>query len=122
MQASMAATAGNPILSDEEYDDLKAQLRNKNSVVVQQVCIQPCKDRLLCWCQTLQAGLHQQFMALPVLPTQAVLGLASSPSHATSSKCSRLDFAYTGSPCLVSSPSHAANSNHGNLGAVNCVQ
>ena len=37
MQASMAATAGKPIITDEEYDDLKAQLRNKNSVVVQQV-------------------------------------------------------------------------------------
>lgn len=36
MQASMAAAAGNPMLSDEEYDELKAQLRNKNSRVVQQ--------------------------------------------------------------------------------------
>lgn len=43
MQASMAAAAGKPMLSDEEYDDLKAQLRNKNSRVVQQasfVCTQ----------------------------------------------------------------------------------
>lgn len=36
MQASMAAAADKPFLSDEEYDDLKAQLRTKNSKVVQQ--------------------------------------------------------------------------------------
>ena len=39
MQASMAAAAGKPMLSDEEYDDLKAQLRNKNSKVVQQASL-----------------------------------------------------------------------------------
>lgn len=39
MQASMAAAAGKPMLSDEEYDDLKAQLRNKNSRVVQQASL-----------------------------------------------------------------------------------
>ena len=38
MEASMASTAGKPIMSDEEYDELKAKLRNKNSKVVQQVC------------------------------------------------------------------------------------
>ena len=37
MQASMAAAAGKPILSDEDYDKIKAELRKKNSVVVQQV-------------------------------------------------------------------------------------
>jgi transcription elongation factor Elf1 len=36
MQASMAAAAGKSIISDEEYDKLKAELRKKNSVVVQQ--------------------------------------------------------------------------------------
>ena len=40
MQASMAAAAGKPMMSDEEYDDLKAQLRNKNSRVVQQASLQ----------------------------------------------------------------------------------
>lgn len=39
MQASMAAAAGKPMMSDEEYDDLKAQLRNKNSRVVQQASL-----------------------------------------------------------------------------------
>ena len=48
MQASMAATAGKPIISDEEYDDLKAQLRNKNSVVVQQVCLDCADTRKSC--------------------------------------------------------------------------
>ena len=37
MQASMAAAANKPIISDEEYDELKAKLRTKNSKVVQQV-------------------------------------------------------------------------------------
>ena len=37
MQASMAAQAGKSIISDEEYDELKRKLRNKNSKVVQQV-------------------------------------------------------------------------------------
>lgn len=47
MQASMAAAAGKPMLSDEEYDELKAQLRNKNSRVVQQAsltCAQHSRD------------------------------------------------------------------------------
>ncbi|KAL0039052.1 hypothetical protein WJX77_006412 [Trebouxia sp. C0004] len=35
LQASMAAV-NKPIISDEEYDELKAKLRNKNSKVVQQ--------------------------------------------------------------------------------------
>lgn len=39
MQASMAAAANKPMMSDEEYDDLKAQLRNKNSRVVQQASL-----------------------------------------------------------------------------------
>ena len=45
LQASMAAAVNKPIISDEEYDELKAKLRNKNSKVVQQVggCSpQPC--------------------------------------------------------------------------------
>ncbi len=37
LQASMAAASNKPIISDEEYDELKAKLRNKNSKVVQQV-------------------------------------------------------------------------------------
>ena len=37
MEASVAYARGKPILSDVEYDDLKAQLRKKNSKVVQQV-------------------------------------------------------------------------------------
>jgi len=37
LQASMAAAVNKPIISDEEYDELKAKLRNKNSKVVQQV-------------------------------------------------------------------------------------
>ena len=37
MEASMASAAGKPIMTDEEYDELKAKLRNKNSRVVQQV-------------------------------------------------------------------------------------
>lgn len=37
MQASMAAQAGKSIISDEEYDELKQKLRNKNSKVVSQV-------------------------------------------------------------------------------------
>ena len=43
----MAAAAGKPMLSDEEYDELKAQLRNKNSRVVQQAsltCAQHSRD------------------------------------------------------------------------------
>ena len=45
MQASMAAAAGKPMLSDEEYDDLKAQLRNKNSRVVQQASLTLCTHK-----------------------------------------------------------------------------
>lgn len=37
LEASLAYQAGKPMVSDEEYDQLKAQLRKKNSVVVQQV-------------------------------------------------------------------------------------
>ena len=37
MEASKAYAAGKPFLSDSEYDDLRAQLRTKNSKVVQQV-------------------------------------------------------------------------------------
>lgn len=33
----MSYTAGKPILSDEEFDKLKSELRMKNSKVVQQV-------------------------------------------------------------------------------------
>ncbi len=39
MQASMAAAANEPIISDEEYDELKSQLRTKNSKVVQQASL-----------------------------------------------------------------------------------
>lgn len=37
MEASLAYTAKKPILSDEEYDSLKAQLREQSSKVVKQV-------------------------------------------------------------------------------------
>ena len=37
MQASMASAANKPIMSDEEYDELKVKLQSKNSKVVQQV-------------------------------------------------------------------------------------
>ncbi len=37
----MAYQAGKPIVTDEEYDQLKRELRNKNSMVVQQVRIFP---------------------------------------------------------------------------------
>jgi NAD-dependent DNA ligase len=50
----LAYQAGKPIVSDQEYDKLKAELRKKNSVVVQQVltaltaaCVQSCQA--LCW-------------------------------------------------------------------------
>lgn len=36
LEASMAYARGKPILSDEEYDSLKAELRNKGSVVTAQ--------------------------------------------------------------------------------------
>lgn len=38
MEASMAYTAGKGYLSDKEYDDLKRELQDQNSKVVQQVC------------------------------------------------------------------------------------
>ncbi len=38
LEASLAFQAGKSIVSDEEYDSLKDQLRKKNSKVVQQVC------------------------------------------------------------------------------------
>ena len=41
MEASMAYAAGKPFLSDDEYDDLKRKLRQKNSKVVQQVRRRP---------------------------------------------------------------------------------
>ncbi len=37
MEASLAYQAGKPILSDTEFDELKGQLRKKNSKVVSQV-------------------------------------------------------------------------------------
>ena len=37
MEASMAYTEGKGYLSDDEYDALKAELREQNSKVVQQV-------------------------------------------------------------------------------------
>ena len=39
MEATMAYQAGKPIVTDEEYDQLKRELRNKNSMVTQQVRI-----------------------------------------------------------------------------------
>ena len=39
LEATMAYQAGKPIVTDEEYDQLKRELRNKNSMVVQQVRI-----------------------------------------------------------------------------------
>jgi NAD-dependent DNA ligase len=41
LEASMAYQAGKPIVSDEEYDQLKRDLRMKNSMVIQQVHIHP---------------------------------------------------------------------------------
>ena len=37
MEATMAYQAGKPIVTDEEFDQLRRELRNKNSIVVQQV-------------------------------------------------------------------------------------
>lgn len=37
MEASKAYAAGKPFLSDDQFDDLKKQLRDKNSKVVAQV-------------------------------------------------------------------------------------
>ena len=51
MQASMAAAAGKPMMSDEEYDGLKAELRNKNSRVVQQASL-PTAQPFLYYHQT----------------------------------------------------------------------
>ena len=39
MQASMAQQAGKPIISDQEYDDLKNELRTKGSIVISQVSL-----------------------------------------------------------------------------------
>lgn len=39
MQASMAQQAGKPIMSDQEYDDIKNKLRTKGSLVVSQVSL-----------------------------------------------------------------------------------
>lgn len=43
MEASMSYQAGKPIMSDEDFDELKGTLRKKNSKVVQQVV--PCSER-----------------------------------------------------------------------------
>ena len=46
MEATLAYQAGKPIVSDEEYDNLRRELRNKNSKVVQQVQLHiglPCE-------------------------------------------------------------------------------
>lgn len=37
MEASLSFQAGKPILSDEEYDELKQKLQKKNSKVISQV-------------------------------------------------------------------------------------
>lgn len=37
MEGTMAFQAGKPIVTDERYDQLKRELRLKNSMVVQQV-------------------------------------------------------------------------------------
>ena len=41
MEATLAYQAGKPIVTDEEYDNLRRELRNKNSKVVQQVQLHP---------------------------------------------------------------------------------
>ena len=54
MEATLAYQAGKPIVSDEEYDNLRRELRNKNSKVVQQVRLHsdlPCE-----WPSALYSG------------------------------------------------------------------
>ena len=58
LEATMAYQAGKPIVSDEEYDQLKRQLRNKNSMVVQQV-------RSPCCCQSLSWACSSQIDSNP---------------------------------------------------------
>ena len=38
MEVSLAYAAKKPIVTDEEYDQLKTELRDQNSKVTQQVC------------------------------------------------------------------------------------
>lgn len=50
LEASLAYQAGKPIVTDEQYDELKAKLRKKNSIVVQQVCLPDCCAMSHCTC------------------------------------------------------------------------
>ena len=52
LEASLAFQAGKPIVSDEEYDTLKDQLRKKNSKVVQQVPLLPISPICSSWKNT----------------------------------------------------------------------
>ena len=51
----MAAQAGKSIMSDEEYDELKRKLRNKNSKVVQQVAVSHCSPIIQCFSYSQQS-------------------------------------------------------------------
>ena len=51
----MAAQAGKSIMSDEEYDELKRKLRNKNSKVVQQVNVFYCPPIIHCFSYSQQS-------------------------------------------------------------------
>ena len=68
MEASRAFEKGTPILSDEQYDDLKKQLRRDRSTVVAQV---GCGD----WCSGCGEDVCGHRTALPTLH----LGLLLSP-------------------------------------------
>ena len=62
MEATLAYQAGKPIVTDEEYDNLRRELRNKNSKVVQQVQLRsglPCD-----WPPALSSGrsISRSFM------------------------------------------------------------
>ena len=75
MEATMAYQAGKPIVTDEEYDQLKRELRNKNSMVVQQVQIPrlPLWNPFMDMCQPSQSLTAQVFF--PLLPAKAVPGI-----------------------------------------------
>ncbi len=58
MEASRAHAEGKPFLSDEQYDDLKRQLRRDRSTVVAQASSFPC--RTLCHVGHVPAGMSRQ--------------------------------------------------------------
>ena len=59
LEASMAYQAGKSIVSDEEYDQLKRELRMKNSMVIQQVHIHPTMiDSITLECRFLVHSRH----------------------------------------------------------------